>query len=206
MNFKERIITALPAHAACFTNNNGAVIYVRDMKRINGGPVTIDNIDEGIAAVEVHNPYQIIVECDAFPDNALPIAVGVHEKQCECVMFPDETDQKEWMLFIETKYVDSLENAQKIEYGYPQLMVTQIKKTVEYFRAKNIMSPDKRVHAIISFPTVEDGFDSWCFPVTYKDGTTETVEDILMGFNIHIRATNCARIISAKRLKLGERP
>ena len=120
-------------------------------------------------------------------------------------MFPEGADELEWVLFIETKYVNSLENAQKKAYGYPQLMVTQIKKTVDYFRAKNIISQDKRVNAIVSYPTLEDGFESWCFPVTYEDGTTESVEDILTNNNILIRATNFANIKSVKRIYLGKR-
>ena len=205
MSLKDRIIAALPAHAAYFTQCNGVVMYVRDMKPINGGAATIDNLGGGAAAVELHNPLQIAVDFDAFPDNALPLGVGLHEKQCECVMFPDGADQNEWVLFIETKYVDNLQNAQKSEYGYPQSMVTQIKKTVEYFRNKQILSQEKRVHAIISYPTLEEGFESWCFPIKYDDGTSESVEDILLKDKIHIRATNCALIKSVKRLKLGEK-
>ncbi|MBO6252127.1 MAG: hypothetical protein J6O49_00545, partial [Bacteroidaceae bacterium] len=118
-------------------------------------------------------------------------------------LFPEGADQNEWVLFIETKYVENLENAQKKEYGYPQLMVTQIKKTVDFFRRKQILSQDKRVHAIVSYPTLEDGFESWCFPVKYDDGTSESIEDILLNDKIHIRATNSAIIKSVKRLKLG---
>ena len=172
MNLKDRIIAALPAHTACFSKCNGAIMYVRDMKPVDGGVATIDSITGGVAAVYLNNPLQVTVEFDAFPDNALPIGVGNHEKQCECVLFPEGSDQTEWVLFIETKYVESPQNAQKKEYGYPQLMVTQIKKTVEYFRTMQILSQEKRVHAIVSYPTLEEGFESWCFPVKYDDGTT----------------------------------
>ena len=205
MNLKDRIISSLPAHAACFTQCNDAVMYVRDMKPVNGGVATIDNTNGGVAAVELYNPLQVTADFDAFPDNALPLGVGNYEKQCECVLFPEGADQNEWVLFIETKYVESLQNAQKKEYGYPQMMVTQIKKTVEYFRARQILSQEKRVHAIVSYPTLEDGFESWCFPVKYEDGTTESIEDILIKDKIHIRATNSATIKSMKRLKLGVR-
>lgn len=205
MNLKDRIIASLPDHAACFTQCNNAVMYVRDMKPVNGGVATIDNINGGVAAVELHNPLLVTVDFDAFPDNALPLGVGNYEKQCECVLFPEGADLNEWVLFIETKYVESLQNAQKKEYGYPQMMVTQIKKTVEYFRARQILSQEKRVHAIVSYPTLEDGFESWCFPVKYEDGTTESIEDILIKDKIHIRATNSATIKSMKRLKLGVR-
>lgn len=203
MSLKDRIIAALPAHATCFTECNGAVLYVRDMKPVNGGSATIDSTNGEVAAVNLYNPSQIEVDFDAFPDNALPIGVGNHEKQCECVLFPEGADQNEWVLFIETKYVESLQNAQKKEYGYPQLMVTQIKKTVAFFRAKHILSLEKRVQAIVSYPTLEEGFESWCFPIKYDDGSSESIEDILQKEKIHIRATNSAVIKSIKRLKLG---
>ena len=39
----------------------------------------------------------------------------------------------------------------------------------------------------------------------YEDGTTESIEDILINDKIHIRATNSATLKSVKRLKLGVR-
>lgn len=92
MSLKDRIIAALPAHADCFTQCNGTVMYIRDMKPINGGAATIDILGGGDAAVEMHNPLQITVDFDTFPNNALPLGVGIHEKQCECVLFPDGAD------------------------------------------------------------------------------------------------------------------
>ena len=203
MILKDRIITTLPHHAACFTQCNGAVLYVRDMKPVNGGTATIDVIGGSMAVVDLLNPLQLTVDFDAFPDNGLPISVGYYEKQCECVLFPEGTDQDEWVLFVETKYVKNLKNAQNKKYGYPQQMVTQIKKTVKFFRDKQILSQDKRVYAIVSYPTLEEGFESWFFPVKYEDGTIESVEDILLKYKIHIRATNSATIKSVKCLKLG---
>lgn len=204
MNFKERLIAALPAHSNCFTTICGSFLYIRDMKAINGGMATIDCNEFGIPAVELYNPIPVSVDFDSFPDNALPLSNG-HESQCECVVFPEGCDNDEWVLFVETKYVKNLINAQRKEYGYPEEMVLQIKKTVRYFRDSNLLSKDKKVHAIISFPTLYEGYDAWTFPVRYKDGTEETIDDILHNYGIHIRATNYATIKSVMRLKLGMR-
>lgn len=204
MSFKDRLVAALPGHTDSFTNIRGSFFYVRDMKAVNGGQATIDCQAGVDAAVEIYNPNSITVDFDSFPDNALPLPNG-NEKQCECVLFPEGCDQDEWVLFIETKYVKNQINAQRKEYGYPQQMVTQIKKTVEYFRNKQIISPSKKVHAIVSFPTLYEGYDAWTFPVRYEDGTEETVDDILYNYDIHIRATNYATIKSVMRLKIGER-
>lgn len=203
MNLKERIISALPFHEQCFKRIQASLLCVRDTKRFSGGTATIDSELNDLAAVQLSNPSQISIDFDAFPDNALPINKGKCAKQCECVLFPEAADDVEWVLFIETKYVDSLENARNVQYGYPQQMINQIKSTVSYFRKKGIISSDKRVHAIMSFPTVEEGFDSWCFPVTYEDGHSESIEDIMFTDRIHIRATNIAQIKSNNRIKLG---
>lgn len=204
MNFKDRLIAALPGHADHFTNIRGSFFYVRDMKAVNGGQAMIDCQSGGDAAVEIYNPNSITVDFDSFPDNALPLPNG-NEKQCECVLFPQGCDQDEWVLFIETKYVQSLANALRKEYGYPEQMVLQIKKTVKYFRDKQILAQDKKVHAIVSFPTLYDGYDAFTFPVRYEDGTEESIDDILTKYKIHIRATNYATIKSFKRLKLDAR-
>lgn len=205
MNLKERLLNALPAHADRFITIQGSYLYVRDLRVINQGNATIDCDSRGIASVELDNPLSLTIDFDSFPDNALPLTPNSYESQCECVLFPEGCDEEEWILFIETKYVKSFENAQRREYGYPGQMVKQIKKTVEYFRNKEIIAPEKKVYAIISFPTIYEGYDSWTFPIRYENGETESIDDLLCNDKIHIRATNYATIRSVKRLKLAYR-
>ena len=205
---KDRLLKILPAHANCFTRIKSSFLYVRDMKRINGGRATIDGLTKSeVAAVELYNPQIPLynIDFDGFPDNAFPLSKGRFEKQCECVMFPEDADSDEWVLFIETKYTENLNTAKDPANQYPQIMVTQIKKTVKYFRDKGVLAPDKVVYAIISFPTITEGYDSWAFPVRYNDGTTETIEDIWAKDKIHIRATNCAILKNKKRILLGQK-
>ena len=204
---RARLLSVLPNHVSCFTTIMGSFLYVKDMKKSNGGNAVIDCCKtKGVPAVELYNPksleYQI--EFDAFPDNALPLSKGHYEEQCECVMFPENSDQNEWVLFIETKYAEKLESAKNPQYRYPEKMVEQIRKTVKYFRDKNILSPNKVVYAIISFPFIEEGFESWSFPIKKKDGTLESVEDILFNDKIHIRATNHAILKNKSQILLGE--
>ena len=106
------------------------------------------------------------------------------------------------MLFIETKYAENLEKAQKKEADYPNKMVIQIKDTVRYFRNNGIISNDKVVYAIISFPNLVEEFGSWVFPIIKEDGTEESILDILLNDKIIIRATNNAQIINEKLLLL----
>lgn len=208
MIMKDRLLAVLPAHRDCFTRIMSSFLYIRDMKPINGGNATIDGQQNtGVAAVELYNPLATLyhIDFDGFPDNALPLSNGLYESQCECVLFPENCDQQEWVLFIETKYTDNVATAQNPHYQYPQTMVKQIKKTVGYFRSKGILAEEKIVYAIISFPTLMDAFDSWTFPIRYSDGTTETIEDILRNDRIHIRATNYALLKNQKRILLGQK-
>lgn len=59
-------------------------------------------------------------------------------------------------------------------------MVTQIKATVRYFRNNGIISNDKVVYVIISFPNLVEEFGSWVFPIIKEDGTEESILDILL--------------------------
>ena len=59
-------------------------------------------------------------------------------------------------------------------------MVTQIKATVRYFRNNGIISNDKVVYAIISFPNLVEEFGSWVFPIIKEVGTEESILDILL--------------------------
>lgn len=202
---KNRLLDALPFHAGNFTRIISSFLYVRDMKRVNGGPAEIDATTQGVAAVELYNPMALGVDFDGFLDNALPLSKGKYEKQCECVLFPKDADREEWVLFIETKYTRSIESARDPKNKYPEIMLNQIKKTVSYFRDKNIISPSKIVYAIISFPTVGEELDSWTFPVRHEDGSSESVEDILATDKIHIRATNYATLKNDRLILLGMR-
>lgn len=192
---RTKIETILPEHTLKTSASNN--IYIIDFKHINGGDVELLEIEpEGIKYVHLDNIQPISVVFDGFKNNALPIEVGVFNRQCECVIFPETCDEKDWILFIETKYVNNLENAFRENNDYPNCMINQIIQTVKYFREKNIIEANRRVNAIVSFPTLIEEFNS-----TFFTGT-QSIDDILNEHNILIRATNSALIKSEKRITL----
>lgn len=152
--------------------------------------------------MHIQNNNNIEIYFDGFKKNCLPLTHSTYSKQCECVLFPINCNQEEWVLFIETKYAKNLTAASKPQADYPYCMVRQIKATVTYFREKGIIANNKIVHAIISFPNLINNFDSWVFPIKH-DGLEESVLDILRHDKIIIRATNNARIINDKILILS---
>ena len=192
---RTKIESILPHHTLKTSNSNN--IYIIDFKHINGGDVQLLEIEpEEIKYVHLENIQPISVIFDGFKDNALPLDIGLFNKQCECIIFPESCEDKDWILFIETKYVNSLENAFRENNDYPNCMVTQIIETVKYFREKEIIQNNRRVNAIVSFPPLIEEFNS-----TFFTGI-QTVDEILSKYNILIRATNSAIIKSEKRITL----
>lgn len=192
---KNRLKECLPHHT--LHQSQADNFYVVDYKNINSGNVELlEIVPDNIKSVHLKNQQLIPVLFDGFADNALMISKGKYSKQCECVLFPEECHTSDWILFIETKYTNNLQSAFKKEHDYPYCMVNQIVSTVEYFRNKGILEKEKRATAIVSFPNLIDEFNSTFFSKDVSE------LDILLKYNILIRATNSADIISSKRIRL----
>jgi len=194
---KTRIKAALPSHN--LTTHSHSNLFIADYTDIkNGlGVVLFENEPTDYKCVHISNPKPVTICFDGFEYNALPIETGHYSKQCECILFPDRcNDEIDWVLFVETKYANDFKAAFNEIFDYPNGMVTQIIETVKYFRDKKIIAPNKRVHAIVSFPNLVNEFNSTIF----KGDLSET--DILIQHRIIIRGTNTAKIISEKRISL----
>ncbi len=186
------------------TNHSDENLYVADYKHYenhyglekNEGKVVILNtFQDDWKSVHLSNENQVDICFDGFEDNALPSeAAGIQNSQCECVLFPNNFNANSWILFIETKYSASFENAFRKENNYPHSMTNQIIETVKYLREKDIIPAEKKVHAIVSFPNLAEEFNSYFFQ-------GKEIE-ILKEHKILIRATNSALIKSEKRITL----
>ncbi len=186
------------------TNHSDKNLYVADykhfeshygVKKYEGKVVILNSYQDDWKSVYLSNPNQIEICFDGFEDNALPSeVVGTQNSQCECVLFPDIYNDNSWILFIDTKYSSSFENAFRKENNYPHSMINQIIETVKYFRDKGIIADNKRVQAIVSFPNLAEEFNSYFFQ-------GKEIE-ILKEHKILIRATNSALIKSEKRITL----
>ncbi len=111
-----------------------------------------------------------------------------------------------WVLAIETKYAkDHTAAFKKSEEDgvpeYPQKMVSQIISTVKYLRDKGILSKEKIVHAIVSFPNLIADFNSELFSWVDEEYSTE---NLIRNNGIRIKGCNSAIIISSKRIKLTD--
>jgi len=193
---KTKIAEILPSHN--LTIHSETDLYIADYKNFNKGEVIlVSSKPTDIKSVYISNQKPVTIYFDGFKENALPISVGVFNKQCECVLFPNTCESTDWILFVETKYTNDYKSAFKKENDYPNCMTNQIIETVKYFRKHGIIDSNKKVHAIVSFPNLVEEFNATIFKGDLS------VEDILREHKIIIRGTNCANIISEKRIKLN---
>lgn len=169
-------------------------LYVVDYKDLNNGDVELlEKEPRDIKAVHLRNVNNIQIYFAGFKDNIL----GTGNQQCECVIFPQTCEEKDWVLFVECKYAKSKEKAKDKERDYARKMINQIIATVDYFRINGIMSNKRKAHAIVSFPNLEN-FNAFVFSAVYP----LSIEDVLEQHNIIIRATNSAIIKSEKMIRI----
>lgn len=169
-----------------FTNEN---LKVHDSVPIN--PKT----GQPIHSVCLGNCNLLPVLVDAFGENALIYTKKKKSRQCECVVYPDNYQETDWTLFLEMKYAEDETAAFRTENNYPYNMIEQIKQTVQFFKAKNILPPDKEVYAIVSFPNLLSSFNSSIFSI-------DTITNLRLDEGIIIRGTNRAEIDSSSEIRL----
>lgn len=198
MKLYDRLCTTCKGHDRHISQHHAEKLYVIDRTKSGKGGVEIHEQEPDLKGVAIANPTHIEVYFDKFPEQAFRIKSGKYKKQCEGTLFPCAAENEEWTLFIETKYAPDLEHAQKPQANYIQKATEQIVSTVEYFREKQIINLDKQVSAIVSFPLVDDTFDSWAFTAP-----GQSMDDIWNKYGIIIRCTNKATIFNEKLLLLG---
>lgn len=173
-------------------------IFIIDYKNINGGQVEVVDTKPEFQCVHLINPNNIEVIYVAFLDNALKDTTPAGQlEQCECVLFPSSMEKDDWILFVETKYSADFRAAMDKGYDYPNKMIRQIISTVNYFRHKEILPPNKQVQAIISFPRLIEPFSEAVFT---RSHITQT--DISLKYKITLKAANKGEIKSQKRIKV----
>jgi hypothetical protein len=196
---RESIQRVLPGHI--LVESKAKKIYIADYKKDTKGErgVELSESEPDIKYVWLDNNSGPLISIyfDGFNDNALPMANGDNNPQCEGIVFPTTCQEDDWVLFIECKYVYSIQQAMDETIDYPKQMISQIIATVKYFKDKGILGVDKYVYAMVAFPTLEDPFDAWFF--TRIPLPTAIVRD----HKIRIRATNYATIKSYTHIQIG---
>ena len=82
-------------------------LYIIDSKHDNNGNVDLCEDEPTIKYFYLENPNKINIFFNGFLECALQNEIGNYSRQCECVLFSAPYTDGNWILFIETKYVNS---------------------------------------------------------------------------------------------------
>lgn len=167
-------------------------IYLVDLKAVkNSGGVKAYDQEPEYEALLLDNQSQTAVELVAFEENAFEIRKGKYDKQCECALYPYDSNDASWLLFVEMKYTYNEFNIQRDDWH--KRAVEQIRSTVNFLRSKGAIAEEEKLNAIISFPKISS-FSSWL---------ADYVRNELKADGINARCTNKATIVDDKVLILA---
>ncbi|MFR9543053.1 MAG: hypothetical protein SNJ29_08965 [Rikenellaceae bacterium] len=204
---KNRIISELDASKYTYESIDYPIMYIADWSKETNKArgVEITDASPNIEHVYIDNNEKEI-QCDffGFKDNALVISPGNYNRQCECILFPEDRSGKYWVLCVETKYAKTGKEFKTFDDGatYPTDMVKQIISTVSFLRDKNVIPAEQEVSAIVSFPKLLDDFSSQFAAIVESKNQDLSTLNVKIKHNIRIKATNKAIIKSEKRIKL----
>lgn len=80
------------------------VDYTQQTKSKDGVRLFDGNIPHNIDYFTVNNPNSIVIDSIRFDNQSFFKPNGDIASQCECVTYPNRSDNKSWILFLELKY------------------------------------------------------------------------------------------------------
>jgi hypothetical protein len=111
--------------------------------------------------------------------------------QCECVVFPDISDNHSWIFFAELKYSClAYNNENNLNKARRQLFKTQY-----YYKSRGIFSITNTCYLFASLPEQSEPFANFPLNPSY-------LLDMKERHNIVIRFQNSAEIINAKQINV----
>ena len=169
---RNRILAAYPDSE--FGTTNSKRIFVADFtERTNSvRRVEIHEVqpkDPNDEAVDmdccvIANETELEIDYNVFRDNQFKNEEDKDMKHGECCLFPNDNDEKSWVLFIEIKDC----KGSRI-YKYKQDVKDKLILNVEEFRRKGILL-NNRVYGVASFPRKKTAFNEMIVsdPTEYK--------------------------------------
>jgi hypothetical protein len=173
-------------------------IYIADYtEKTKNDPIKRD--------VEISSPqaHSDINYCTVLNDNKLDIrsiifdsksftySNGQTRSQCECVLFPELSDEKSWILFVELKYSQKTKNNRK----NLQKAIKQLYKTRTYYAREEIFSKDNTCYLLASLPLQ---------PVPFRNFeiSQSKLQQLKSKHNVVLRLQNSVRIINNEKIFL----
>jgi hypothetical protein len=126
-----------------------------------------------------------------FDSRSFTYSDGRTRSQCECVLFPEQSDDKSWILFVELKYSQKTKNNRK----NLQKAIKQLYKTRTYYARKEIFSKNNTCYLLASLPLQ---------PVPFRNFeiSQSKLQQLKSKHNVVLRLQNSARIINNEMIFL----
>ncbi|TDQ08435.1 hypothetical protein [Pedobacter metabolipauper] len=133
------------------------------------------------------------LEIGGIPFDNLSFVCGTNSRsQCECVVFPHDSDQHSWVLFAELKYRQHNNNFNR---GHIKKAIRQVYRTRYYYMQEGIISLRNTSYLIISFPLQRVPFKGFT-PTQAQLMKLKRDKNIILAF------TNTISVIDQKSLKI----
>lgn len=180
----------------CITTDSSLYIadyteQTKDKEQKRGIELIKDSPPRDIDYFTVSNPCKLEMDGIPFDNNSFTTPNGSIASQCECVIFPNSSDNKSWILFLELKYCNKYKNNKK----NLNKALSQLLKTQDYYRSRNIFNKNNTCYLLASLPMQQP-------PFTHNSLTQSYLTEMKKKHNVIIRFQNSVEIRDDKHIKV----
>ena len=148
-------------------------------------------IPAGIDCFIINNPNSIEVDGIPFDNNSFRKSNGKVASQCECVIYPNSSNDESWILFLELKYSSKIKNNKKnLNKARKQLLKTRC-----YYKSQKVFGKNNTCYLLASLPMQSTPFPNFSLGQPYLLRMKKKL-------NVIIRFQNSVAIIDSKMLKV----
>ena len=139
----------------------------------------------------VNNSYNLKIDGIPFDNNSFIYTNGNTASQCECVIYPNNSNRDSWILFLELKYsCKKKNNKHNLNKARRQLFKTQY-----YYKSKGVFDKNNTCYLLASLPMQTPPFANSSFPPNYLSAMKKK-------HNVIIRFQNSVEIIDDKKINV----
>lgn len=165
--------------------------YTQQTQSKNGVMLFDGTIPLNIDYFTVNNPKSIEIDSIRFDNQSFFKPNGDIASQCECVTYPNSSNDESWILFLELKYSSKKENNENnLNKARKQLFKTQY-----HYRSQGIFDKNNTCYLFASLPMQ-------CPPFTNMSLTQPYLSAMKRKHNVVIRFLNSVEIIDDKTIKV----
>lgn len=195
---RKKIETSFPHHLNNCTTTSSS-LYVADYTEktknepIKRGTELSDEVSRlsDIDFFTVNNQNNLMIEGIPFDNNSFTYPNGGIASQCECVIYPKNSNKDSWILFIELKYSHITKNNKKnLNKAKKQLLNTK-----DYYKKKKIFNKNNTCYLLASLPMQTPPFANVSLTQPY-------LLKMKKEHNVIIRFQNSVEIIDDTKIKV----